>query len=212
MTRIRTALLGALGAALLLTASPVTAQEGLKGKTYHFGVNEARTNISFVSEADIETIHGTGNNMQGHIEVDATGKKASGTIKVGVRTLSTGIDLRDQHMRSADWLDAARHPWIEMEITSATENPKNPKEWDWKGKLFIKGEPKDLSGKARVVAIPNKIGKQLGKGEWVHVRFEFPVKITEFGVNIPSGVVAKVSDTWQVKVDVFASTAKPSGN
>ena len=194
--------------AALLASSGAEANDALMAKTYHFGTHEARTNVTFVSEADLETIHGVTHKMSGSVTIDTSGKKGKGSLRVGVRTLQTGIALRDEHLRSAQWLDAARYPWIRLELTSLTED-EGGKTWSWKGSLNVKGRSKEISGKAKVKPIPAQLGKQLGAGSWVRVRTGFEVKLADHGIVIPQKVGAKVSAVWQVKVDLYGTTAAP---
>lgn len=187
-----------------------SGHDQLKGKTYYFGTSEPRTNLSFVSDAEIELIQGTTNKLDAinsKITVDASGKKASGSLRVGVRTLRTGIDKRDEHLRGKTWLDAARYPWITLKIDEAVES-KDGKTWSYKGSFTMKGVTKSVKGTARVRPIPTSI-KGLGPGEWVRVRAKFDVKLSDHGVKIPSSVGAKVNDTWKVSVDVYGTTARP---
>ncbi len=211
MRPLRLALLGLLATSLpALVAGDSFAHEKLKGKTYYFGTSEPRTNVSFTSDAEIELIQGTTNKMDSRnskITVDASGKKASGKLRIGVRTLRTGIALRDEHLRNNTWLDAKKHPWITLDLTEATED-KNGRAWTYKGKLTIKGITRDITGKARVRPIPATV-KGLGAGEWIRIRARFDVDITKHGINIPSQVGAKVNKIWQVGVDIYGTTAAP---
>lgn len=192
----------------LFPSSEASANAALKNRTYHFGTSEARTNVTFVSEADLETIHGVTHKMQGTVKIDASGAKATGMLRVGVRTLETGIDLRDEHLRSSTWLDAARFPWIRLDLTSVTED-KGGKTWTWKGKLTVKGVAKEMTGKARVTVIPDSLGRQLGSGSWIRVRTKFDVKLSDHGIRIPQQVGSKVSEVWKVNIDLYGTTAAP---
>jgi polyisoprenoid-binding protein YceI len=142
------------------------------------------------------------------VAVDATGKAARGTLQVGVRSMRTGIDLRDEHMRSEQWLDANRYPWIRLQIVRAAAH-RDGKSWDFTARLTIKGTTKEVKSKARVTAIPDDLGKALGAGSWVRVRTKFDVKLSAFGVKIPAGVGVKVSDTWAIGVDLYGTTVLP---
>ena len=211
MKTLRLAVLGLIALGLpALASTDAASQDQLKGKTYYFGTSEPRTNISFTSDADIELIQGTTNKLDAFnskITVDASGKKASGRLRVGVRTLKTGIALRDQHLQNATWLDAAKYPWITLDITEATED-RDGRSWTYKGRLTIKGVTRDITGKVRVRPIPTSI-KGLGAGEWVRVRAKFDVDITKHGVVIPQQVGAKVNKVWQIGVDIYGTTAAP---
>ena len=181
------------------------ADAALKSRTFHFGTHPARTNVTFVSEADLETIHGVSHQMSGSIAMDATGAKGRGTLQVPVNSMRTGIAKRDEHLRSATWLDAARFPWIRLDLTEVTRD-QGGKTWSWKGKLTVKGVAKAIQGQARVRVIPDALGKQLGPGSWVRVRTAFDVKLSDHGMKIPQQVGSKVSPVWKVRVDLYGTT------
>lgn len=194
---------------VLLLAPPARGAEALKDRTYHFGTHEARTNITFISEADLETIHGVTHRVAGSVRVDAAGTTATGRLVVRVADLRTGIDLRDEHLRSDQWLDAQRFPTITLDLTSATED-EGGATWTWTGNLTIKGQTRAVGGKARIRAIPVEAGKALGAGEWVRVRTDFSVRLADFGIQVPEQIGAKVSPVWQVGIDLYGTTADPA--
>jgi polyisoprenoid-binding protein YceI len=206
--RLSLGLLLAMAGGLL--ASSAGAHPTLKGRTYHFGTHPARTNVTFVSETDLETIHGISHAIRGNATIDAAGTSAHGSLRIGVGALRTGIDLRDEHMRSAAWLDAARYPWIKLDLVEATET-EDPHVWAYVGRLTIKGVTKALRGEARISVIPDRLGKVLGNGSWLRVRTKFQVRITDFGIVIPERVGPRVSEVWDVTVDVYGTTAEPRG-
>lgn len=184
------------------------AQDLLQKKTYWFGTHPARTNVTFVSEADLETIHGISHEIHGSIQVDEKGTTATGALRVPVTSMHTGIELRDHHLQSDRWLDAAKYPDIRLDDIEAHQG-KEPRAWTFKAKLTIKGVSRNLATDAKVRAIPDDVGKILGKGSWVRVRASFPVTLSDFGIAIPQIVGAKVSRTWQVAVDLYGTTVKP---
>jgi polyisoprenoid-binding protein YceI len=55
--------------------------------------------------------------------------------KVSVKTLNTGISLRDKHLKSADYFDEKKHPFITYKSISIT---KSGAEYMLLGKLKIK--------------------------------------------------------------------------
>lgn len=204
--------LSSLTAALVVATAfgaSADAQDALKSRTYHFGTHPARTSVTFTSEADIETIHGTTNVLEGSIRVDAQGKSASGTITIPVKHLKTGIGKRDEHLRSDAWLHEAKHRNISLRLISARENARNPKLWDYTADLTIKGVTRRITGQTRVSAIPARFSKSLGGGEWVRVRTKFDVKVTDYGVNVPQSLGAKVSSTWTIGIDLYGTTVAP---
>jgi polyisoprenoid-binding protein YceI len=207
-----------LAAAFLLAVSgapPAPAQEeespraAIAGRTFWFGTHEARTTVTFTSEAEIETIHGVSHSMSGSLAVSEDGNRASGTLRVPVAAMRTGIDLRDEHLRSDQWLDAARHPSVTLELVSA-RLAKDGRTWEYDARLTVKGTTRDLAGSAQVTVVPEALNAQLGPGRWVRVRTGFDVPIRKFGIEIPESVVAKVSEVWKVRIDVYGTTAAPT--
>jgi polyisoprenoid-binding protein YceI len=165
-----------------------------------------RSYITFESEADVETIHGTSNELKGTVRADLKGEKAQVKLEVPVASLNTGIDLRDQHLKSSMWLDAEKHPNITFTSKKIEKAGKN--EWKIRGAFTMHGVTKNLDVRADVREISRKLAEKsgLGKGEWVKVSVPFKVKLSEFGVRVPKKLAARVNDTWDVRVVAFAST------
>ena len=184
--------------ALLAFASNAAA-----GETYYFGTNAARTNISFVGEAELETILGYTNSVSGSIDADGRGE-----LVIAVADLKTGIDMRDEHLRGADWLDASNNPNIVLKLTSLKANGKK---YTYKGTLEIKGKSQEISGEAKVKFVDaEKAAKfMIGDGAWVNVKTSFEIKLADYGVNVPDMVASKVSGTWSIDVDLWGTTQAP---
>ncbi len=183
-----------------------------KGAVHTFGTYEARTNIVFESEADLETIHGTTHSISGSARLDAEAGTGQAKLSVPVRSMRTGIDLRDEHLRSDAWMDAAKYPDIGFMAQTLKRKAKDSDDWEYDGKVTIHGVTRDLKGTARVKFIPAKLAEKfkLGAGDWVKVATDFKVTLSDFGIKIPEGLVqGKVSATWTIKVDIFGTTQPP---
>ena len=86
---------------------------------YHFGISDQRTNITFQSETDFETVLGSTRKLTGTVTADFDQGKAEIAVTVPVSSLRTGIDMRDEHLRSPMWLDADRYPEISFVSTDS---------------------------------------------------------------------------------------------
>ena len=146
--------------------------------------------------------------VEGSVKASDSELVSTATLKIDVKTLDTGIALRDEHLQGEMWLDAAKHPNIELELTKVTAR-SDGKIWDYEGTLSMKGTSKKISGEARIKFVDEDKAKkfQLGKGEWVNVKASFDVKLSDFGVEIPDGVGSKVSDVWEIQVDIWGTTS-----
>ena len=182
--------------------APVAAME----TTYHFGVSPQNTNVTFESETDFETILGSTREIRGTAVVDIEGGIVQTTLEVPVESLRTGIDLRDEHLRSGMWLDAKKYPTISFSSTTARKIDDT--RWEITGTFSMHGESRELSTIVDVRSIPADVAKTagLGKGDWIRITAPFEVKLSEFGVVIPKKPAQRVNDTWTVKIQVFAST------
>ncbi len=189
---------------VLLAHAPLMASEG----TYTLGTFEARTNISFVGEADLETIHGFTNKISGVLRLGDKAAQGETVLSVDVANLDTGIPLRDEHLRDDKWLNAAKYPKIELKLSKITAR-SGGKIWDYEGSITIRGVTKPLKGEARLRFVDAAQAErfQLGAGKWVNVKSDFEVNLADFGLIIPEGLGMKVSSTWKVSVDIWGTTA-----
>jgi polyisoprenoid-binding protein YceI len=64
-------------------------------------------------------VKGVFSQVAGAAVISATGE-ATGTITVGAASIDTGVKKRDDHLRSADFFDAAKYPDITFSATSVT--------------------------------------------------------------------------------------------
>lgn len=180
---------------LFLAPAAASAQE------YSFDVDAKLVVITFESRMEVEDILGTTHRISGVARLDPKGD--SFWLEVPVDSLRTGIDLRDQHLRSDAWLDAAKFPLIRYEGRDIR--------WDGDQKVQVSGDftlhgvTRPLKVALDVRRIPSAQASKLGlpEGDWVRVRGEFPVRLSDFGIRIPAMTAAKVNDVWTVKVSLF---------
>jgi polyisoprenoid-binding protein YceI len=82
-------------------------------------IDPAHTDVSFSAKhMMITTVRGKFAQVEGELKLDENEPRNSrGEIRVAARSLSTGFDARDQHLRSADFFDVEAHPWIAVATT-----------------------------------------------------------------------------------------------
>jgi polyisoprenoid-binding protein YceI len=189
----------------IVAAFALLAQE----ETYFVGHHEKFVNVTFESNADFETIVGTTNKATGEIMVDRAKQTGKVSLTVPVASMKTGIDMRDEHLRSAMWMDEAKHPTITF-VSKKVEPVK-----DAKNKFKVTGEFK-LHGVAREMTVdvewrelPADVVEKakFPNGKWLKFTSEFRVKLSDHGITVPAAGLGKVEDAWTVKMQVFASTA-----
>jgi len=120
--------------------------------------------------------------------------KSSFDLKVGAESVVTGVEKRDQHLRSPDFLNAKEFPWITFRTTAVAKTATG---YSLTGDFTLHGVTKPLT-----VAI-----EQTGEGDdpWGNRRTAFlavfTIKRSEFGMTwgIDNNVV---SDEIELTVSV----------
>jgi len=66
----------------------------------------------------VTTVRGKFHQVEGELELDeADPTRSRGEIRAAAASLNTGVEMRDNHLRSADFLDAEHHPWVVARAT-----------------------------------------------------------------------------------------------
>jgi polyisoprenoid-binding protein YceI len=159
--------------------------------------------IQFVSDAPLERITGTSSTVTGDITVNPSDlSSVSGSIHVPIRSIRTGDDLRDEHLRSDSWLDAGSNPDAIFEITSvegaSSLTPGEVVRVTLHGRFSIHGRTRDITASAQIRYIPAADGNP----DLIRAQARFTVSLPDFGVSVNPLVRLKVSDTISVNVTI----------
>lgn len=137
-------------------------------------------------------IEGEGSGADGILTQAGTSIK--GTLKFSLGTLTTGISMRDKHMKEK-YLEVAKFPEAVLTITDFALTSAGPlkdfKDIPFKGSLKLKGVDKSVEGKATVTQ--SKTG--------FDVTAKFPIKLTDFEIKIPTYLGITVAEEVQVSVE-----------
>ena len=81
----------------------------------------ARSSVGLSSKSmwNLVKVKGRFTQVTGAAAISAAGD-ATGTITVAAASVDTGVKKRDDHLRSADFFDAAKYPDISASVTSVT--------------------------------------------------------------------------------------------
>lgn len=186
-------------------------------KTFYVDDVAGSNQVSFTSAAPLEDITGVCNKVSGECRLDPRHVESfTGRFSIRVADMRTGIDLRDEHLRSVDWLDAKENPEIVIEVKRIDDVKKTGAAT---ASLKLVGEC-TIHGKTRPIEIPATLAyldespetQKKVKGDLVRVRGEFRVKLSDYGVAGPKGsemIGLKVSDEIEIRAAVYGSTEKP---
>jgi polyisoprenoid-binding protein YceI len=85
-----------------------------------WAIDPAHTDILFSAKhMMVTTVRGKFHEVEGTLVLDESNPtRSSGEIRIAAASLNTGSAQRDGHLRSADFFDAERHPWITFRSTA----------------------------------------------------------------------------------------------
>jgi polyisoprenoid-binding protein YceI len=135
--------------------------------------------------------------LTGSVAAGASGSRAfDGTLAVDLRTLDTGIGLRNEHLREK-YLEVDKEPGFETarlsQIELDADDPDMPEgKAAFTGRLTLHGVSRQVTGVAEV--------RRTGDG--LRVTASFPVDLREFGIRKPRYLGIGVKDVVQVEVAV----------
>ncbi|MBC7659791.1 MAG: YceI family protein [Chitinophagaceae bacterium] len=139
-------------------------------------------------------INGTGADCHGTLDKD--GKGITGEIGVPMEKFATGISMRDEHMKDK-YFEVKKYPEATLKITKfETDANGDASKKPFTGKLNFHGIERDIEGTATTKT-------QNGK---TTVDANFPLKLSDYNIDIPTYAGVKVADTVEVNANFEAET------
>jgi polyisoprenoid-binding protein YceI len=169
--------LAAVLSAFITTKSPTPVTASLNSPTSTWTVDKPHTNVKFsVSHLVISDVEGTFKSFDGTMESskeDFSDAKISFTAEVG--SISTDNEMRDNHLKSDDFFNAAKYPQIKFVSSSFTSLGDN--KYKLQGNLTIR----DIT---RQITFDVKYGGTVTAMGGTHVGFKATSKIDRFDYNL----------------------------
>jgi polyisoprenoid-binding protein YceI len=205
----------------LIVSAPLLAQTALplplKGARTVVLNNAVGQNLcQFVSSAPLEEFEGTADGIEGSFVLDPQNLEATrGRIRVAVASMRTGIARRDEHLRSPEWLDAERYPYIEFElqgfrqvrITERTAG-RVVLQAVAVGDFSLHGVRKPMELPIVMTYVPeSEQTRQRAPGDLVQVQSEFTISLRDFDIRGRQGVIgSRVGEVIRVKASFYGAT------
>lgn len=171
--------------ALLISLSALAAPVSPKGGALKF---EATASPGALA------IRGNGDSPTGSLDLqEVSGKyEVSGTLKMRVESFTTGIAMRDRHMKEK-YLETGKYP--EAMLTLTKQSLPKTGTGPFEGELVLHGVKHKVSGQAEIVS---------ANGART-VKANFPVKLTDHGMVIPTFAGISVADSVSVETEFQVS-------
>lgn len=201
---------------VLLFFSASLLAQGFKVKasgehTFNFTDKGGRNQATFFSTTPLEDINGLTNDVRGNVTININDiKSMKGTITVPVASIKTGINLRDEHLISADWMNAAVYPDITFTIKSVSDVKQledNKLQAKVTGDFTAHGVTKEITPEVTLTFLDeSEQTKQRAPGDLLGVRATFNIRLSEYGIKNKI-VGQKVAEIVEVGVNMVGSNA-----
>ena len=150
---------------------------------------KSSVNFLAVGKPSMLKIHGEAKGTLGNFSLEK--KILTGAVELDLNNLATGISLRDQHMKEK-YLQVAQFPKAVLEMLHAEidseDSLTNAGEKKFDGRMTLHGKSQAISGTFTL-----KDGQVLAN---------FPLKLSDFAVEIPSYLGVTVAETVDVKAQI----------
>ena len=183
---------------LLVLGTPVAAEHYSIDPTYNGDT------VYFNSTARLEFVAGKTQNVSGMFTFDAENPEGSisGLLAVDLRTLKSGIETRDGHMRD-NHLHTEKYPFAYFQVDSlepvisltVADSIYTARVM---GKFYIHGVYREIEADLTIVR-----SLENSKSESIKVRAKFAIKLDDFKIPRPKALFLKLAETIEV-VAVFS--------
>jgi polyisoprenoid-binding protein YceI len=200
---------------LLLTVS-LSHTQGFKvnaagEKTFNFEDKKGRNQASFFSTTPLEDITGISNAVKGNVTFNVADiKTLNGSISIPVASINTGIDLRNDHLKSDNWLDAESYPditFIIKKVSDVKVESDSKLEAKVTGDFTVHGVTKEVVTIVTMTYLDESDQtKQRAPGDLLGVQAKFNIVLSDYDVeNMIVG--QKVSENIEISVNIVGSSA-----
>lgn len=166
---------------------------------------EAQKVFTIENETSIENFTARTNKIGGTVQFDAEGKTGSANLTIDGASLDTGVALRNEHMRSADWFNFDKNP--EVKFVSTSIKNVSGDNYTVTGNLTLNRITKPVTASATVrFTKANDATKMIGfAGDVIGVVAKFKINITDFGAKHPAIDMGRVSKELDATIRFVAN-------
>lgn len=201
---------------IVLLVVAVSLAQGFKvkasgEKTFNFEDKKGRNQASFFSTTPLEDITGVSNAVKGKITFNVADiKTLKGSISIPVSSLKTGIELRDEHMKSKNWMDAENYPDVTFLIKNVSDvkiEADNKMQIKATGDFTAHGVTKEIVVPVTLIYLDeSEQTSQRAPGDLLGVQTTFKIVLSDYDVeNMIVG--QKVADDIEINVNIVGSSA-----
>jgi polyisoprenoid-binding protein YceI len=154
--------------------------------------------VEYHIEHSIAAVTDLAGTPSGELRATATdaGVALAGRVEVDLRALQTGISQRDQHIRSAEYLDVEHHPTARFVLEAVQPDSGDTTATRARGTL-------QLHGVERPLELPVTLQWSGAPGQSpLHVAGRFVLRLADHGIKRPKKLLFAAGKTVDVRLDL----------
>ncbi|MEZ6023658.1 MAG: YceI family protein [Hyphomonadaceae bacterium] len=198
----------AMMAASICASSPQPAlaqPEAAAAGAQRFVLDPAHTQAAFsVGRFGYNHVLGRFDTISGEVMLDqANPERSSVTATIQTASISTGNDTRNEHLRGANWFNAAEFPTMEFRSTAVTRTGENTA--DVTGDMTIRGVTQPVTLHVTL----NATGQSPSNGASV-AGFSATATLsrTAFGVGTPRPPTTLIPDEVEIRIEALGEAPR----
>ncbi|NQW30670.1 MAG: YceI family protein [Ignavibacteria bacterium] len=215
MIRTVIAIVAIVGSTLAMNAGTGISDLPVGKKNFRLNNDIAQNSLKFISDAPMEKIHGTADELSGHFDLNPGDLEATtGNLVVNVKSMKTAISKRDEHMCSPTWLDAEKYSTISFKVENLSQvsvtkaNGKTVITAKANGKFTCHGVTNPLVADISIIYLPESSEtKKRASGDLAMITAKFLVALKDYKITGRGDIVgSKVGEEIQIEASLFANS------
>jgi polyisoprenoid-binding protein YceI len=192
-----------------LTQNPAVAASAAAAGPPSWSVDPAHTRVGFSVNHFFTPVQGEFDDFEVTLAYDHQNPANSKvTARIPVASIDTGNDKRDAHLRSGDWFEADKHPYLTFESTSV--RPLGEDRLLATGRLTIKGHTREVALPIQILGVqqvPEPMqAMMMGVKEVASFRAALSIDRNDYDVGVGSWAgTAVVGDNVEIALLVEAN-------
>lgn len=180
------------------------------GELLHLKVDADSSRVEYHISFSLSDVTNSAGLPAGEVLADsARGVGFFGRVSVDLRDLSTGIGMRDRHVKSADYLDVDRYPYAELQISevvadsNVTVGANSTTTGDG---ASVDGSPARVRGTLRLHGVKQNVEIPVllhWQGNRVRVRGKFSILLADHGIEQPKRLLLSAGESVEVRLDLL---------
>jgi len=181
-------------------------------ETFHFNDDQGRNQATFFSHAPFEDITGLSNEVSGWVSFDIQDVKNTLTGEVIIKTasLKTGIEARDEHLSSSEWLNAEAYPnltFVIKEVEMISNETGNKLRLSVLGDFTVRGVTKQIYSNVTIEYLEeSELTKTRMSGDLLGVKAKFNINLSDYGVRHML-IGKRVSEEVEITANIIGTNA-----